>query len=709
MNSEANKDADSARQFTVIRTLGEGGFGTVVEAYDARLCRSVALKQLRGAGIDRDALMREARLAASLQHPAFVKIFALDDAGDIPSIVMELVPGVTLREYCAQQAPTRAFMLATLDQVAEAMAEAHAAGLVHGDLKPGNLMIEPGGRVRILDFGLARQVDPLTTQASAIGSEQGTIAFMAPERLLGKAPDAAGDVYALGVVLYGMLAGGLPFKHLRGLALAAAHLQSGTDAWPKPAGADPALVTLMLRMTAREPARRIAGMAALRTELCIDAGHLPVAARMRLPRRWRAGAALLGAGSLALAAWFLVPDGTLAALRAPAYTESAALQSGLEGLRMFDRPGSLDSAMAQFGQVLQHHPRSAPALAGLALAYSIRYAGDGRDEAWLKKAEASAQAAQRLDDKLALSWVALAAVREYQDRLPEALVAIERARDLDPHGPFMLAGQARLLVVMRRFPAAEAVLLAAAAQHPRERRFADLLGTLRFQQGDYGAAEQAFRHSMQLEPDAVYAYANLSATLLRLNRADEALRVLQQGLQIRPAAVLYGNLGATLFARGDYPGAADAFERAVADRGGNPNYYLNWANLGDALRWLPGREADAQRAYLRATQLLAPRAADARHNAALLSRLGLYYARLDEPAQAQAWTARALAEAPKNADVRFRAAMASEMAGRRQEAIDHLLAARALKYPANLIESEPDFIALRRDPRYQDATTKELQ
>ena len=697
---------DGAPQFTIIRTLGEGGFGTVVEAYDERLCRSVALKQLRGATIDRTALMREARLAASLKHPAFVKIFSVDDDGDTQSIVMELVPGVTLHAYCAQQAPTRAFMFATLDQIAEAMAEAHAAGLVHGDLKPGNLMIEPGGRVRILDFGLARQVDPLATQTTTLGNEHGTIAFMAPERLLGKAPDAAGDLYSLGVVLYGMLAGGLPFRHLRGLALAAAHLQSGTDAWPRPVDADPALVALMRDMTAREPARRLAGMTALRARLRVDRVRAPTA--LRLPRHWRLAAALAVCAGVAAGA-FLLPEGTLAAWRAPAYAESGNVRAGMEALRMFDRPGNLSDAITQFEQVLQHNPRSAPALAGLALAYGLRYVGDGRDEAWLKKADASAQAAMRVDANLALPFVALAAVREYQDKQDDALVAIVRARGLDPLDPFALAGHARLLLAMRRFPAAEAVLLDAAKQHPRERRFADLLGTLRYQQGDYAAAEQAFRRSMALEPDAVFAYANLNATLLHLNRADEALRILQQGLQIRPASILYGNLGTTLFARGDYQGAADAFERAVADRGGSPNYYLGWANLGDALRWLPARDADARHAYLRATQLLAPKAADAPHNAALLSRLGLYYARLGEHGQALPWTTRALAEAPKNAEVRFRAAMASEMAGRRQEAIDHLLAARALKYPANLIDSEPDFIALRRDPRYQTTTTRDLQ
>ena len=701
-----------AGQFTVIGPLGEGGFGQVFEAYDERLCRSVALKQLRGASFQRDGLMREARLAASLKHPAFVKIFSVDGDGLTQSIVMELVPGVTLRQYCEQAAPSGAFMRATLDQVAEAMAEAHAAGLVHGDLKPGNLMIEPGGRVRILDFGLARQADPLATLSEAVGEAQGTIAFMAPERLMGRAPGTEADVYSLGVVLYGMLAGALPFHHLNGLALAAAHMQSGTDTWPLPEAADPSLVRLMLRMTARDPALRTPNMEAVRAELRGALNEPVLAPRARparlMPgtrarRRIAAGAAVV---ALALGAWYAAPPGSVAALRAPAFSESAALGAGLEALRMFDRRGSLDTAIARFNQVLADNGRSAAAMAGLSLAYSMRYASDGRDEAWLKKAEASARAALALEDKLALPYVALAAVREYQNRHPEALAAIERARALDPLESFVLAAHGRLLLAMRRFPEAEQVLLAGAARHPKERRFADLLGSLRYQQGDYSAAEQAFRLSMQLEPDAVFAYANLNATLLRLNRADEALRVLQQGLQIRPAAVLYTNLGTTLFARGDYQGAADAFQRAVSDMGGNPNLYLNWANLGDALRWLPGREADARQAYLRATQLLAPLAAKAPATPALLSRLGLYYAQLGRRDESLAYTARALAGAPDNADVRFRAAIASELAGQRVGAVDHLLTAKRLGYPANLIESEPDFIALRRDPRYQAASTK---
>ena len=705
----------AAGQFTVIGPLGEGGFGQVFEAYDERLCRTVALKQLRSASAQHDGLMREARLAASLKHPAFVKIFSVDGDGETQSIVMELVPGVTLRQYCERAAPERDFIVAMLDQVAEAMAEAHGAGLVHGDLKPGNLMIEPGGRVRILDFGLARQADPLATLTQAIGEAQGTIAYMAPERLMGKAPAAQADVYALGVVLYGMLAGALPFHHLNGLALAAAHMQSGSDTWPLPDGADPALVRLMLRMTARDPAQRTPSMAAVRAELRgAGAGsglalHWRRGSWMPARRAWRrlaAGALIVG---LALGGWYAAPPGSVAALRAPAFSESAALGAGLEALRMFDRRGNLDAAIAHFNQVLVHNRSSASAMAGLSLAYGLRYASDGRDEAWLKKAEASAQAALALEDKLALPYVALTAVREYQNRHPEALAAIDRARALDPLDPFVLATHGRLLLAMRRFAEAEQVMLTAAAHHPKERRFADLLGSLRYQQGDYAAAERLFRKSMQLEPDAVFAYANLNATLLRLDRADEALSVLQQGLRIRPAGMLYTNLGTTLFARGDYQGAADAFQRAVSDTGGNPNLYLNWANLGDALRWLPGSEAEARQAYLRATQLMAPLVAKTPDNPALLSRLGLYYGKLGQQAESLALTERALAGAPGIAEVQFRAAVASELAGQRPRAIDYLLAARRLGYPANLIESEPDFIALRRDPRYHVASTKGIQ
>ena len=140
--------------------LGEGGFGRVYEAWDSKLCRRVAIKCIKhtGAGSAGADLLREARLGASLRHAAFVKVHAIEDDGRTQSIVMELVPGQTLKQALAAGPVARAAALDWTRQVAEAMRDAHASGLVHGDLKPSNLMLEPGGSIRVLDFGLAHHL-----------------------------------------------------------------------------------------------------------------------------------------------------------------------------------------------------------------------------------------------------------------------------------------------------------------------------------------------------------------------------------------------------------------------------------------------------------------------------------------------------------------------------------------------------------------------
>ncbi|UTY56246.1 serine/threonine-protein kinase [Massilia sp. erpn] len=707
------QDEPSLGHYQIRRCLGEGGFGQVFEAWDERLRRPVAIKYLRNAAtLPPDALLREARLAASLKHRAFVRVFAIEEAAGMQYIVMELVPGKTLRQCLQENNLGRATPLSLLAAIADAMAEAHASGLVHGDLKPSNLIVEADGAPRILDFGLARHLDPLATCTSATAEPApGTVAYMAPERLAGQPCGTAADIYALGVLLYELLAGQRPFPELHGLALAAALMQTSSRQWPLPADTDPVLLALLLDMTAPEPQRRPASMRAVQQRLAALAPAAPGAPRrFTLPARRRLARPLRHA-LFALLSLGLV-GGTLylgqAPLRRalpagwfPASSEQYTLQDGMRALHSFDRDGSLDSAVQAFSAVLARTPASAGASAGLALAYCLRYSGDGRDPAWLKLAHASAQQALLQDDQLALAHAALGDVLRLEGRFDAAQASYARALQLDPGEPAALAGHSNLLLATRRFAEAATFLREVQQRWPRERRFADLYGALLFQQGDYRGAEQAFRHSLQLDPDTVFAYANLSATLLHLDRADEALRVLQQGLQIRPNGRLYSNLGNALFARGDYAGAVQAFERAVSGARGSPQDYLKWANLADALRWLPGREAASRQAYEHAVALLAPQLEREPGNGLLLSRMGLYRAHLDKPAAALAWSERALRALPANADVQFRAAVSYELAGQRLQAIASLEQARKLGYPRHLIDAEPDLIALRRDIRYQ--------
>ena len=215
------------------------------------------------------------------------------------------------------------------------------------------------------------------------------------------------------------------------------------------------------------------------------------------------------------------------------------------------------------------------------------------------------------------------------------------------------------------------------------------------------ALASTIRRSIALQPDAVIAYANLNAALLRQNRDDEALQVLQQGLQIRPSAKLYTNLGNALFLRQDYVGAAAAFENAVSPTRGAPGEYQNWANLADTLNWIPGREAQARAAYDKARELLAPRLARAPNDVLLVSRMGLYAARTGAADEAAKLLPHAIALAPKSPEVHFRVGLAYELLKQRDAALVAITTARRLGYPVKFIDAEPDLVALRRDERYR--------
>ncbi|MCX7219703.1 MAG: serine/threonine-protein kinase [Burkholderiales bacterium] len=255
-NTAANpaaSDLPTLSHYQIRAQLGEGGFGDVYEAWDSKLRRSVAIKRMKHVPNAPTSLLKEARLAASLQHAAFVKIFAIEEDGDSTAIVMELVPGTTLRVWGHGQPQQPGQVLELIRQVADAMQEAHAAGLTHGDLKPSNLILEPGGKLRILDFGLATQTDSQATASVSQLDPQGTIAYMAPELMLGTLANAKSDIYALGVICYELLNGSRPHAHLSGLALAAAHMQASSDGWDYPATLPTPVIQLIRAMTASKP------------------------------------------------------------------------------------------------------------------------------------------------------------------------------------------------------------------------------------------------------------------------------------------------------------------------------------------------------------------------------------------------------------------------------------------------------------------------
>ncbi|MGK5078320.1 protein kinase domain-containing protein [Janthinobacterium sp. HLX7-2] len=715
------QDDNISEHYEVRRLLGEGGFGHVFEAWDAKLCRSVALKRLKPQAdvLHPEKLINEARLAASLRHAAFVRIFSIEGRGTGQSIVMELVEGQTLGQFMHGGKADLPAALGIGYQIADAMDEAHAMDLVHGDLKPSNLMLEADGKVRILDFGLARHIDPQATQTTTLCDLQGTIAYMAPERLMGRLPDTRGDVYALGAMLYEMLAGQRHFAHLNGLALAAAHMQA-TQPWPAlPETVPPAIDALVRAMTAHDPAQRPRTMRDVRE--AIDAQRAPsapaaaqaaevkpaklpasIAIRLQVPLK-RAVLTLGAVVTLTLAAW--QGPALVISLREHAsvtpYSESASMQAGMQALRDFDQDTNQEMAIRHFTAVLAHNPANAAAAAGLSLASTLRYLGDGRDETWLQRADASARQAMASDSQLALAHVAQSWVLELQNKQDAALQAATAALNLDPKNIMGMYGKIRLLMKAKKFDLAAAVLVQAMQMYPQERILNTLQGAMRFQQGDYHGAEQAFRKSISMDPRAVTSYAYLNQALLRQGRTDEALQVLQQGLQVHPHWELYTNLGTSLFNKGDYLGAVKAFEDAVSENKGSPRNYLLWANLADAQRWVPGKAEASRASYQRAISLLKPSLQRLPNDPTVHSRMALYAAYAGLKQEALERIRQAITLAPELPDLRFRAALTHELIGNRGQALVELSEALKRGYPLNLIESAPDLLTLRRDSRYQ--------
>lgn len=705
--------------YQIQRLLGEGGYAQVFEAWDGTLCRSVALKRLRAAadGAQTEQLRREARLTASLRHQAFVQIYTIDEASGEPAIVMELVNGVTLRQRLQDGPIDLHAALDIIFEVADAMAEAHASGLVHGDIKPSNLMLDAAGRIRILDLGLARHIDPLQTHSSITAETQGTIAYMAPERLMGRPSDTGSDIYSLGMVLYEMLAGQRPFAGLNGLALATAHMQATPQLWPLPEALPPGVVTLVRELTASQRHRRPASMRQLADLIGPDREHrplltapVPIQAPQAAHRRRPGWLALAGVGTAgacvvaaALISQHLPPRAPVAAASA-VQSEASATADGLRALLAFDVEHNQQLAIKAFSEALSQNPANATASAGLALTYSLRYTGGGRDPSWLKRAEASAQLALRQDDHLALAHVAQSWVAEFQGRADAAHQASDAALRLDPRNLMAYYGKIRMHIRARQYEQAQALLARADQLYPNSRLFSTERGLLFHIQGDQPAAERAFRRSIALDPTVANSYAYLSSALSAQNRGDEALQVLQQGLQFHPDWELYANLGDALFKRGDYLGALYAFETALSADKGNPNYYLGWANLGDAQRWLPGEAANAARSYRRAVSLLQPLAAQSPNDPLFASRLALYLARSGNVRAALEQTRHALQLAPDAPDVLFRAAVALQLSGQSGQALDALTRSVTLGYSLSHIEAEPDLLPLRRHARYQHLT-----
>jgi eukaryotic-like serine/threonine-protein kinase len=253
--------------YEIQSALGAGGMGEVYRAHDTRLERDVALKVLPAAALAdetaRARLVREARLASKLNHPHICTIYDVGESEGRTYVAMELVEGQSLSDRVIRGALPIGEVVAYGQQMAGALAHAHAKGVVHRDFKSANVVVTPEGEVKALDFGLAKRLasdelaDGTTRSRQSLteaGVVAGTLAYMAPEQLRGRPADARSDIWALGVVLYELAAGRRPFQGKTGFELSSAILSQPIPAVP--ASVPAPLAAVIDRCLAKEPGER---------------------------------------------------------------------------------------------------------------------------------------------------------------------------------------------------------------------------------------------------------------------------------------------------------------------------------------------------------------------------------------------------------------------------------------------------------------------
>ena len=267
--------------YKITDKIGEGGMGEVYRATDTKLNRDVALKVLPDAfAADSDRMARfsrEAQVLASLNHPNIASIYGLEDADDKHALVLELVEGETLAERIGKGAIPPEESLKIALQIAEALEAAHEKGIIHRDLKPANVKITPEGKVKVLDFGLAKALEdeiPATDLTSsptrtgtAVGVIMGTAGYMSPEQARGQPVDKRTDIWAFGCVLYEMLTSKQVFSGETATDILGAivHKDPDWDALPK--GTPRAIQRLLQRCLQKDPRRRIHDVADARIEI----------------------------------------------------------------------------------------------------------------------------------------------------------------------------------------------------------------------------------------------------------------------------------------------------------------------------------------------------------------------------------------------------------------------------------------------------------
>ena len=395
--------------YEVTAQIGEGGMGQVFRATDTRLKRQVAIKILPpSVAADHDRLarfQREAEVLASLNHPHIAGVYGLEESGGVTALVMELIEGEDLSQRIARGRIPIDEALAIAKQIAEALEAAHEQGLIHRDLKPANIKVRADGTVKVLDFGLAKAVEPagassvsamnsptITSPAmTEMGVVLGTAAYMAPEQARGKAVDKRTDIWAFGVVLFEMLTGRQPFPGDDISHVLARVIERDPDWTALPPTTPPLVVRLLRRCLEKDVRRRLRDIGDALLELTEadedDAAAIAPSIRPRHLALASLASILAGVGIGAMFGWlWFSRDGAPAPLTVGRFSIPLSSESALTNLDQLSVAISPDAQRIVYVAgdatpqlfVRELDSRAAKAIAGTEGAASPFFAPDGQ-------------------------------------------------------------------------------------------------------------------------------------------------------------------------------------------------------------------------------------------------------------------------------------------------------------------------------------------
>ena len=592
--------------YKVVEKLGEGGMGAVYRAEDLKLGRTVALKfvlsTLGGGFSGQERLMREAKACAALNHPNITTIYDFGEADSVGFIVMEFVDGRTLQDALADGPLEPPKVIAIGIQIADALEVAHAKGIIHRDLKAANIMLDGSGRVKVMDFGLAKFSE--SSFVTQMGTTLGTAAYMSPEQVRSEELTPQSDIYSLGVVLYELATGGPPFAHAHHLAVM--YAVANEDPVP-PRERNPmipaALEAVILKAMAKDASRRYA-----------TCGELSAALRAAA-----AGTnAQTAPGAVTAAGARMVPaDGDQST---SATTVQSAFAAGASAIsRAMPGPvtqaGSADAtpftAGAETATQTKMEPRASvtrlravrdhrwfrigvPVIAvALVVSLGLLIGGpalldglvDGSpkltasvhydrgfalwEEARYSEARSEMQRAVEVDPSLSNAWSVLAAVSAQLGEFDRALQESEMALEVDTANTDAYYN------------------LAYAAE----------------ELGDYARAQDALEAALRHDPSFTAAYSALGNLLIKLDRPQDAVSVLLRAVEATPDSehlfLIHKNLGKAYIAMGRFEDAAGQLTTSTRLQ---PDWPETAALLAEAYQAV-GRTEQADAMWQRFTEL----------------------------------------------------------------------------------------------------------